>query len=65
MKVSQSEIASLVSQTGDEYFALLLVCYEGTNRIVMGRGVSEIEAHEELVGKLVELIADPIEVCIR
>jgi len=34
MKVSQTEIASLVSQTGDEYIALLLVPSGGSNRIV-------------------------------
>jgi hypothetical protein len=40
-----------VSQTGDEYFALLLVPCGGFNRILIGRGVSEIEAHEQLVGE--------------
>ena len=59
MKVSQTEIASLVSQTGDEYFALLLVSCGRANRIVVGRGVSEIEAHEQLVGELAKLIGDP------
>jgi hypothetical protein len=58
MEVSQTEIASLVSQTGDEYFALLLVPCGGSNRIVIGRGVSEIEAHEQLVSELVKLIAN-------
>jgi hypothetical protein len=62
MKVSQTEIASLVSQTGDEYFALLLVSFGAANRIVVGRGVSEIEAHEQLVGELAKLIADPTSV---
>lgn len=59
MRVSETEIASLVSQTGDEYFALLLVPCGGFNRIVVGRGISEIEAHEQLVGELAKLIANP------
>lgn len=59
MNVSPTEIASLVSQTGDEYLALLLVPCGGSNRIVMGRGVSEIEAHEQLVSELAKLIANP------
>ena len=62
MNVSQIEIASLVSQTGDEYLALLLVPCGGSNRIVIGRGVSEIEAHEQLVSELAKLIADPTSV---
>ena len=48
-----------MSQTGDEYFALLLVPCGGSNRIVIGRGVSEIEAHEQLVSELAKLIANP------
>jgi hypothetical protein len=59
MKVSQTEIASLVSQTGDEYLALLLVPCSDSNRIVIGRGVGEIEAHEQLVSELAKLIANP------
>jgi hypothetical protein len=59
MEVSQTEIASLVSQTGDEYFALLLVPCGGSNRILIGRGLSEIEAHEQLVSELAKLIANP------
>jgi hypothetical protein len=59
MRVSQTEIASLVSQTGDEYFALLLVPCGGSNRIVIGRGDSEIEAHEQLVSELAKLSANP------
>lgn len=59
MRVSETEIASLVSQTGDEYLALLLVPCGGSNRIVVGRGVSEIEAHEQLVTELAKLIANP------
>ena len=35
MKLSQTEVASLVSQIGDEYIALLLVPSGGSNRIVM------------------------------
>jgi hypothetical protein len=58
MTVSQTKVASLVSQTGDEYFALLLVACGGSNRIVVGRGVSEIEAHEQLVSELAKLIAN-------
>jgi hypothetical protein len=56
MKVSPTEIASLVSQTGDEYFALLLVPSGSSNRIVVGRGVSEVEAHEQLVSELAKLM---------
>ena len=56
MKVSQTEIASLVSQTGDEYIALLLLPSGKSNRIVVGRGISEIEAHEQLVSELSGLI---------
>jgi hypothetical protein len=48
-----------VSQAGDEYFALLLVPCGGFNRILIGRGISEIEAHEQLVGELAKLIANP------
>src|SRR5690348_5393498 len=59
MDVSQIEIVSLVSQTGDEYLALLLVPCGGSNRIVIGRGVSEIEAHEQLVSEVAKLIANP------
>ena len=59
MNVSPTEIASLVSQTGDEYLALLLVPCGGSNLIVIGRGVSEIEAHEQLVSELAKLIANP------
>jgi hypothetical protein len=59
MKVSQTEIASLVSQSGDEYIALLLLSSGKSNRIVVGRGVSEIEAHEQLVSELSDLIANP------
>jgi hypothetical protein len=59
MDVSQTEIVSLVSQTGDEYLALLLVPCGGSNRIVIGRGVSEIEAHEQLVSEVAKLIANP------
>jgi hypothetical protein len=59
MRVSQTEIASLVSQTGDEYFALLLVPCRGSNRIVIGRGVSEVAAHEQLASELAKLIANP------
>jgi hypothetical protein len=59
MDVSQTEIASLVSQTGDEYLALLLVQCGGCNRIVVGRGLSEIEAHEQLVSEVAKLIANP------
>jgi hypothetical protein len=59
MRVSETEIASLVSQTGDKYFALLLVACGGFNRILIGRGISEIEAHEQLVGELGKLIANP------
>jgi hypothetical protein len=59
MNVSQTEIVSLVSQTGDEYLALLLVPCGGSNRIVIGRGVSEIEAHEQLVSEVAKLIANP------
>ena len=65
MNVSQTEIASLVSQTGDEYLALLLVPFGASNRIVIGRGVSEIEAHEQLVSELAKLIANPTSVPIR
>jgi len=65
MNVSQIEIASLVSQNGDEYLALLLVPCGGSNRIVIGRGVSEIEAHEQLVSELAKLIANPTSVPIR
>jgi hypothetical protein len=59
MRISETEIASLVSQTGDEYFALLLVPCGGFNRILTGRGISEIEAQEQLVGELAKLIANP------
>ena len=59
MKVSQTEIASLVSQSGDEYIALLLLSSGKSNRIVVGRGMSEIEAHEQLVSELSDLIANP------
>ena len=55
--IPKHEIVSLVSQTGDEYFALLLIPYEGANNIVIGRGVSEVEAHEQLVSKLARPIA--------
>lgn len=59
MEISQTEIASLVSQSGDEYFALLLVPCERSNRIVVGRGVTEIEAHEQLVSELANLALRP------
>jgi len=65
MNVSQTEIVSLVSQTGDEYLALLMVLRGGSNRIVVDRGVSETEAHEQLVSELAKLIANPISVPIR
>ena len=58
MRVSETEIA-LVSQAGDEYFALLMVPCGSFNRILIGRGISEIEAHEQLVGELAKLIANP------
>jgi hypothetical protein len=61
MEISQTEIASLVSQRGDEYFALLLVPSGSSNRIVVGRGVSEIEAHEQLVSELANLASRPVE----
>ena len=59
MEISQNEIASLVSQTGDEYLALLLVPFESSNRIMVGRGASEMEAHEQLVSALSNLNATP------
>ena len=52
MNISQTEIASLVSQTGDEYLALLLVPGHDFNRIMVGREVCEIEAHEQLINAL-------------
>ena len=55
MNISQTEIASLVSQTGDEYLALLLVPGGDFNQIMVGRGVSEIEAHEQLINALMDL----------
>jgi hypothetical protein len=58
MKVSQTEIASLVTQAGDEYLALLLLPSGRFNRIVVGRGISEIEAHEQLVSELANMIAN-------
>jgi len=65
MNVSQTEIVSLVSQTGDEYLVLLMAPCGGSNRIVVDRGVSETEAHEQLVSELAKLIANPISVPIR
>ena len=59
MNISQTEIASLVSQTGDEYLALLLVPGGDFNRIMVGRGISEIEAHEQLINALMDLKANP------
>jgi hypothetical protein len=59
MKVFQNEIASLVCQTGDEFLALLLLPCGKSNRIVVGRGVREIEAHERLVNELSSLIENP------
>jgi hypothetical protein len=56
MKISQTEIASLVSQAGDEYLALLLVPGGDFDRIMVGRGISEIEAHEELINVLIDLV---------
>jgi hypothetical protein len=61
MEVSKTEIVSLVSQTGDEYFALLLVPYGRSNHIVLGRGASEVEAHEQLVSELAKLILAKLE----
>jgi hypothetical protein len=59
MNISQTEIASLVSQTGDEYLALLLVPDGDFNRIMVGRGIGEIEAHEQLINELMDLNANP------
>jgi hypothetical protein len=61
MEVSKTEIVSLVSQTGDEYFALLLVPNGCSNRIVLGRGANEVEAHEQLVSELAKLIVAKFE----
>ena len=44
MEVSKTQIVSLVSQTGDEYFALLLVPYGRYNRIALGRGATRHRA---------------------
>jgi hypothetical protein len=55
MNISQTEIASLVSQTGDEYLAFLLVPGGDFNRIMVGRGACEIEAHEQLINALMNL----------
>jgi succinate dehydrogenase flavin-adding protein (antitoxin of CptAB toxin-antitoxin module) len=57
MNISQTEIASLVSQAGDEYLALLLVPDGDFNRIMVGRGISEIEAHEQLINALMDFSA--------
>jgi hypothetical protein len=62
MEVSKTEIASLVSQVGDEYFALLLVPHGRSNRIVLGRGASEVEAHERLASELAKLSAAKLEI---
>lgn len=59
MKISQTEIASLVSQAGDEYLALLLVPGGDLDRIMVGRGISEIEAHEQLINVLIDLVEPP------
>jgi hypothetical protein len=61
MEISKTEIVSVVSQAGDEYLALLLVPYGRSNEIVLGRGASEVEAHEQLVSKLAKLIVSKIE----
>ena len=61
MEISKTEIVSIVSQTGDEYLALLLVPYGRSNEIVLGRGASEVEAHEQLVSKLAKLALSKIE----
>jgi hypothetical protein len=44
-----------------EYFALLLVPYGCSNRIVLGRGANEVEAHEQLVSELAKLIVAKFE----
>jgi len=62
MEVSKTEIVSLVSQAGDEYFALLLVPHGRSNRIVLGRGASEVDAHEKLAGELAKLSAAKLEI---
>jgi hypothetical protein len=60
MKVSPATIASLVSQAGDEYLALLLIpCGNNSNRLVVGHGTSEIEAHEQLVSELARFAPKP------
>jgi len=61
MEISKTEIVSVVSQTGDEYLALLLVPYGRSNEIVLGHGANEVEAHEQLVSKLAKLIVAKIE----
>ena len=61
MEISKTEIVSVVSQTGDEYLALLLVPNGRSNEIVLGRGTSEVEAHEQLVSKLAQLVLSTIE----
>jgi hypothetical protein len=45
-----------VSQAGDEYLALLLVPGGDLDRIMVGRGISEIEAHEQLINVLIDLV---------
>jgi hypothetical protein len=61
MEVSKTEIMSLVSPTGDEYLALLLVPCGPSNHIVLGRGTSEVEAHEQLATELAKLIVAKLE----